>query len=206
MPAHKVSLIIQSTLGGIDTLSGDREHKFQYGLDQNIIFQHARRLIRCIVDCQSSAGDSIALRNALSLSRSLGARVWDDSSLYLQQLEGIGPVMVRKLINANIRGIEELESTEPGRIELILSKKPPAGLNLLRQVKDFPRLFVSVKTVGEPVSRQIPNQKSILTSADDLHRGLCHCKGQGRARGLERQTPGVFPKEACVYQHSSGNI
>ncbi|GAB7342831.1 hypothetical protein MBLNU457_g0958t2 [Dothideomycetes sp. NU457] len=152
MSAHKVSLIIQSTLGDIES-SDIKDHKFQYGLDQSIIFQHARRLIRCIVDCQSSLGDSIALRNALSLSRSLGARVWDDSALYMQQLEGIGPVMVRKLINANIRGIEDLEATEPERIERILSKGPPTGLNLLKRVKDFPRLVVSVKSVGEPMIR-----------------------------------------------------
>ena len=152
MPAQKVSLIVQATLGGIDTLSQSKEHRLQYNIDQSVIFQHARRLIRCIVDCQAHVGDSVAVRNALSLVRSLGARVWDDSPLYLQQLAGIGPVIVRKLMNANIRTVEDLEATDAARIERTLSKNPPYGLNLLKQLKEFPRLAVAVKAIGDPVS------------------------------------------------------
>jgi len=178
MPAQKVSLIMQATLGGVDTLSQSKEHRLQYSIDQSIIFQHARRIIRCIVDCQSHVGDSIAIRNALSLVRSFGARVWDDSPLYLQQLSGIGPVIVRRLINANIRTVEDLETTEPGRIERILSKNPPYGLNLLKQLREFPRLAVSLKAIGEPVSRHILDICFLLTSVGGSRR-ICRGQGQG---------------------------
>jgi len=70
----------------------------------------------------------------------------------LQQLAGIGPVIVRKLMNANIRTVEDLEATDAARIERTLSKNPPYGLNLLKQLKEFPRLAVAVKAIGDPVS------------------------------------------------------
>lgn len=152
LPAHKVSLIIQSVLGGIDTLSQDQNHKFQYSLDQAIIWQHIRRLIRCIVDCQTFLGDSTAIRNALMLVCSLGARVWDDSPLHLQQIAGLGAAGVKRLIGADIRSIENLESTEPSRIETVLSRNPPFGQILVKRAKEFPKLAVTMKMADQPVS------------------------------------------------------
>lgn len=152
LPPHKVSLILQSVLGGVDTLSQDNEHRLQFNIDQALIFQHARRLIRCVVDCQSHIGDSVSIRNALMLVRSLGARVWDDSPLHIQQLNGIGAVAVKKLIGANITSIEDIENSDVARIERVLSKHAPFGYNLLQQVKEFPKLRVVLQMVGQPVS------------------------------------------------------
>lgn len=153
LPAHKVSLVIQSVLGGVELPVNENTAKYrpQYNTDVAIIFQHVHRLIRCIIDCQLYLEDSIASRNALTLARSLGARVWDDSPLQLKQVEQIGIVAVRKLVNAGIKTIEELENTEPHRIETILSKHPPFGMRLLDRLKAFPKLHVSVKTMGQPV-------------------------------------------------------
>jgi len=47
------------------------------------------------------------------LERSLGARAWDDSPLQLKQIEQLGIVTVRKLVNAGVSTIEELENTDP---------------------------------------------------------------------------------------------
>lgn len=153
IPAHKVSLIIQSVLGGVDLPVDDKtaKHKTQYTTDVAIIFQHVHRLIRCIIDCQLYLEDSVAARNALMLARSLGARVWDDSPLQLKQIEQIGPVAVRKLVNAGVKTIEDLETMEAHRIETILSKHPPFGLKLLDRLKAFPKLRVSVQMMGKTV-------------------------------------------------------
>lgn len=123
-PAHKVSLLIQTTLGGIDLRNDDRFRGIasQIQSESNSIYQHVTRLIRCIIDCQLQLEDSVATRNALELSRSLGARSWDNSPLELLQVPKLGPVSVRKLVNDGIRSIEELESTEPHKIEHILRK------------------------------------------------------------------------------------
>jgi len=152
LPSHKVSLIIQSVLGGIELPADDKsiKHKIQYNTEVSIIFQHVHRLIRCIIDCQLHLEDSIAAHNGLSLACSLGARVWNDSPLQIKQIETIGIAAVRKLVNAGIKTIEALENTESHRIEAILSRNPPYGMKLLDLLKAFPKLRVSVKMMGQP--------------------------------------------------------
>ncbi|KAF2239234.1 P-loop containing nucleoside triphosphate hydrolase protein [Viridothelium virens] len=152
MRAHKVSLIIQAVLGSIEFPGNHSQPKMrlQHQTEQAIVFQHVHRLIRCIIDCQLSRGDSTGSRNALMLARSLAARAWDDSPLQLKQLEKIGIVAVRKLVAAGVRTIEELETAEAQRIETILGRAPPFGIRLLDHVKAFPKLRVSVQMQGQP--------------------------------------------------------
>jgi len=153
-PSQKVSLIIQATLGGLDTRNDDRfrGHSTQLHAEATLIFEVINRLIRCIIDCQIQSEDSVATRNALELSRSLAAKAWDDSPLQLLQIKQTGAVAVRKLANQSIRSIEELEATEAYRIEGILSRNPPFGMQLLAELKSFPKLRVALKTIGQPVS------------------------------------------------------
>lgn len=158
LPAQKISLIIQSLLGGIAPTLGSGDHikgqRQQYESDLHTVLQHVHRLARCIIDCQVHFGDSIATRNALELARSLGARAWDDSPLQLTQLENIGPVAVRKLLNANVKTFEDLEGLDAQKIEMILSKNPPFGANLLTQVRGFPKLRVQITLMRTPVSKR----------------------------------------------------
>ena len=150
---HKVSLLIQATLGAADVLwdAQTSKHKQQYSMDVNTIFKHVKRLVRCIIDCQIFHEDAVAIRNALMVGRSLGGRAWDDSPLQMKQIEQLGIISVRKLVNADIRTIEDLESTEAFRIETILGKNPPFGNRLLERLKSFPKLRVSAKLVPNSV-------------------------------------------------------
>lgn len=86
------------------------------------------------------------------LCRSIGGQAWDDNATQLAQLDGIGVVALRKLVGAGVKTVEELEDLDSFKIEGILSKNPPYGTNLLSQVKGFPKLRVSLKAVGQPVS------------------------------------------------------
>ncbi|KAF2468631.1 uncharacterized protein BDR25DRAFT_394820 [Lindgomyces ingoldianus] len=165
-PAQKVSLILQSVLGGADmSFENGAKIRSQYTMEMSLIFKHVHRLIRCIIDCQICLGDSVAVRNALMLERSLSGRAWDDSPLQLKQIEQIGVVAVRKLVNAGIRSIEELENTEPHRIEMILGKNPPFGMKLLDRLKPFPKLRVSVHVQPTSISRT-PDGVKILVKAE----------------------------------------
>ncbi|KAF1832065.1 ATP-dependent DNA helicase MER3 [Decorospora gaudefroyi] len=146
LPAQKVSLIIQSVLGSAD-ISWNAEttkHKAQYTTETQVVFKNIGSLIRCIIDCQISLGDSISIHSALMLERSLGARAWDDSPLQMRQIETIGVVAVRKLVNAGIKCIEDLEGCEPHRIEALIGRNPPFGLKVLEKVRSFPKLRVSL--------------------------------------------------------------
>lgn len=155
---QKISLIIQSVLGGAD-LPADEDlvrQRSQHNQDVNFVFQHTRRLVRCIVDCALYKEDSVMVRNALALSRSLYSRVWDDSPLTMKQVESIGPVGVRKLVNAGVRSIEGLEDLEAQRLETILGKHPPFGTTLLVKLREFPKLRVSLKQMKGVVCRITP--------------------------------------------------
>lgn len=151
LPCHKISLLLQSELGGIDFPTGDQfqKHKFQNQQDRNMVFAHVNRLIRCLIDCLIARGDSVSTLNALELARSFGARVWDQSPLQMKQIDQIGVVAVRKLAAAGVTGIEALEDAEPHQLEMILSKNPPFGTKLLSRLKEFPKLRVAVKMTGK---------------------------------------------------------
>ncbi|GAB7350483.1 hypothetical protein MBLNU459_g1077t2 [Dothideomycetes sp. NU459] len=149
MPAHKVTLVIQAVLGeiGID----EQMHRTQSSIDQGLIFQHANRIVRCMVDCQNYRDDAVGIRNSLMLSRSLASKAWDDSPLVMQQIGGIGPAAVRKLVGANIRTIDELGAVEPSRLEHILNRNPPFGCKLSEQINEFPRLNMCIRMLGQPL-------------------------------------------------------
>ncbi|PGH33745.1 ATP-dependent DNA helicase HFM1/MER3 [[Emmonsia] crescens] len=153
LPAHKISLLIQSELGGVDIPTGDQyqKHKLTFQQDKGLVFSHVNRLIRCIIDCQISLQDSVSTRHALELARGIGARVWDNSALQMKQIEQIGIVAVRKLANAGINSIEALEATEPHRIDMLLSKNPPFGSKTLARLAEFPKPRVSVKLVRKDI-------------------------------------------------------
>lgn len=156
LPAHKVSLLLQAELGGVESPAADQfaKHKNQFQQDKAVVFQHVNRLVRCIIDCQLTRGDSVAARHALELARTFAARVWDSSPLQLKQLDQIGNVAVRKLANAGINSIEALENAEAHRIETAVGRGPPFGIKLLSKLAQFPKLRVSVRIAGKEMKHQ----------------------------------------------------
>ena len=146
LPAQKVSLIVQSVLGSADIswVGEMSKHKSQYMMETLKVFKNIGSLIRCIIDCQLVLGDSVSIHSALMLERSRGARAWDDSPLQMKQIETIGVVAVRKLVNAGIKSIEDLEASEPHHVEALIGRNPPYGLEVLEKVRSFPKLRVSI--------------------------------------------------------------
>ncbi|KAF2029547.1 hypothetical protein EK21DRAFT_67420 [Setomelanomma holmii] len=167
LPAHKVSLIIQAILGAAD-ISWDGENaKFrsQFTTETAIVFKKISSLIRCIIDCQIYLGDSVSIHSALMLERSLGSRVWDDSPLQMKQIDGIGPIAVRKLVNAGVRSMEDLEGCDARRIETLLSRNPPFGMKVLELARTFPKLRVSLHAQPSSVTK-CPEGVKIQVKAD----------------------------------------
>ncbi|KAJ6161010.1 hypothetical protein N7470_004406 [Penicillium chermesinum] len=177
LPAHKISLLLQSELGAADFPSGDQfqKHKFSIQQDKNLVFSHVSRLIRCVIDCQIARGDSVSIANALELARSFGAKVWDRSPLQMKQIEQVGVVAVRKLAASGITSMEDLEDAEPHLIEMTLSKNPPFGTKLLARLKEFPKLRVNLKIMGKITAKdartgrvKIPFQFEVATMNDKM--------------------------------------
>jgi hypothetical protein len=153
LATHKISLLMQAEMGNVALPDGEnhKRHHNQYRIDRSLVFAHANRLIRCLIDCQIQLQDAISARNALELGRSLAAHVWDNTASQLRQVEGLGEVAVRKLAAASINSIDTLLNTEPARIELVLGKNPPFGHQLLKKLESFPNLRVSVKETGRDI-------------------------------------------------------
>src|SRR5580700_2240852 len=160
--AHKVSLIIQIQLGGVD-LPTDKDFntiRRQYSAEKAIIFDRVQRLVRCVVDCKSYDQDAVATHNALELARSISAEYWEHSPLQLRQVSGIGPAALRKLVQGDVKSIAQLASLDTASIERILSRNPPFGKNILDFVNNLPRLtlnaeIVKVLKASTPVRVQI---------------------------------------------------
>ena len=147
----KVWLIVQATLADVDMPSSrEFEHcRRQYEMDGKLAFAAMSRLIRCIVDCQIYLKSGTGTKSALEVTRSLAAKVWDDSPLQMRQIHGVGPVAVRKLIGAGIMSLEELDATEPHRINVLMSRNTGFGESLHNKLRDFPKLSICLRVLDK---------------------------------------------------------
>ncbi|PUU75011.1 Sec63 Brl domain-domain-containing protein [Tuber borchii] len=145
--SHKVQLVIQFEIGMMEfpTESGFQKYKTSLLQDKALVFQHCHRIIRCIIDCKIYSKDATTVKAALELGRSLKAKAWEDSPSQLRQIEGFGPVAIKKLVNAGIRNLETLAKIESHKIETTLSRNPPFGANVLKLAQSVPlfRVFCS---------------------------------------------------------------
>lgn len=148
--AHKVSLLIQAQLGGIEH-PGEKDFaalRRQFSTEKAVIFERVQRLIRCVIDCKAFDCDAIATRHALDLARSLSAGYWENSNLQLRQIPQFGLVAVRKLVNNNINSIEKLAGLDTASIERYVSKNPPFGKKTQDLLASFPRLTLASQIIG----------------------------------------------------------
>ncbi|CAD6443757.1 87d6ab7e-c330-4c59-9a62-b32f5dcff704 [Sclerotinia trifoliorum] len=153
--AHKIFLMIQVQLGGIESLANNdfRIISRQFNMETNIILDRVQRLIRCVIDCKAFDCDSISTRFALDLSRSVAAGFWEHSSLQLRQVPQIGPASLRKLAGNNVNSVEKLAGLDTAGIERVMSKNPPFGKKMKDNLMDFPRLTLTAQILGRALSK-----------------------------------------------------
>ncbi|KAI9324875.1 Sec63 Brl domain-containing protein [Zopfochytrium polystomum] len=137
-PADKISILIQCSLGSVPIL----EPKFQASMatDTNLIFQHALRISRCIVEMMCTKNDFAGLRSSLELS----------GSQHLKQIEGIGPTLMKHLETAGIRSFAHVLSTPPDQLEGILNRGRLFGNKLHDQVRTLPKLTMDLSEPRMP--------------------------------------------------------
>jgi ATP-dependent DNA helicase HFM1/MER3 len=123
--------------------------------EKNIIFDRMRRLVRCVVDCKVYDSDGEGAKTALELTRALAANSWENHPAQLQQINGLGPVTMRKLTAHGITNIVDLARHSFVDIERIVGRNPPYGKNLLKPLQGFPQLTMTVNATnnnGKPYS------------------------------------------------------
>ena len=153
LAAHKVSLIIQAELANVPQPAGPNFNKLhvQHSTDISVVFGHAKRLIRCIIDCQLYLKDAVSTRNALELASSISAKAWDSTPNQLKQIPGVGPVLMRKLASKGIKSVDAVINAAPERLALVMGKQQQAGYALLKKLESFPNLMISVREMGREV-------------------------------------------------------
>lgn len=159
--AHKISLMIQFQLGGMEQPT-DKDFiaiRRQFLIDKCIIFDRIHRLIRCIIDCKAFDCDAISTRHALDLARSFVAEFWENSNLQLRQIPQIGPAAVRKLVSNDINTIEKLMEKDASTIERIMSKNPPYGRKTKDLLIGFPNLDLIPEIIGKLPSKAGQNPR-----------------------------------------------
>ncbi|AQZ12660.1 HFM1 (YGL251C) [Zygosaccharomyces parabailii] len=145
--SQKVSLLIQYELGGLDFPSYSGALKMYQALEQDksLVFRSCFRIINCMIDVFVEKKDGISLRNTLFLLRSLNGSCWEDSAMVLRQLHSIGIASVKKLIQLDVRNLEQLASLSDQQIEYYLGQKMFKGAEIKKDLTLLPKIFLSCK-------------------------------------------------------------
>lgn len=212
MHAHKRSLLIQSELGGVDFPADEQhaKHKRTFQTEKSLMFCNVHRLIRCVVDIYVHLQDAVSARHALELARSLSAGVWDNSPFQMKQISQIGPVAIRKFALNGINSIEALETAEPHRIELLLSKNPPFGNKLLSNLRDFPKLRISIRKMDRVSPLPMAAERSVDAEQDSRMTRPVSVKVKLECGFLNEKVPIYFnrkPVYVCLLtERSDGHL
>lgn len=143
--AHKVSLLLQATLGCVDLSDVPEPARRQIALDTTLLLERMHRLVRAIIECKASDLDGVTCRVALDLARSMAARAWEGKSMQLTQVSQLGPVFMRKFVASGITTVHDLAKAGASNIERILSRNPPFGKKMADELAHFPRLTLEAR-------------------------------------------------------------
>ncbi|KAL5532870.1 HFM1 [Sanghuangporus sanghuang] len=143
--SDKAFMLIQAVLGGISLSAPEyKTADSQPALDALSIFRHAARIARVVVEVAIIKKNGAQLKHGLELVRCLMAKAWEDRSVVLKQIESIGEKSLKVLAEHGITSLKSLEKQEPSRIEMLLSRRPPYGHEVLQQVQDMPHYGLSI--------------------------------------------------------------
>ncbi|KAL0581143.1 ATP-dependent DNA helicase MER3, partial [Marasmius crinis-equi] len=148
--SDKVFVLIQAVLGGIPL--NDNEYKSadsQIHLEAFSVFRHLPRIARAVVEVAITRKRGAQLKYGLELMRSFTAKAWEDRPVALKQLESIGEKSLKILTERGITSLQILRQQDALRLETILNRRPPFGLQLLAAVREFP--LYSLKVVEKEV-------------------------------------------------------
>ncbi|KAI1263136.1 P-loop containing nucleoside triphosphate hydrolase protein [Xylariaceae sp. FL1019] len=149
LPWHKVFLIIQISIGGVE-IPTDKDTNYvrlDFLREKRVVFERLNRLLRCVTDCKASDGDGLGTKTALELVRSVAANAWEDKPTQLSQIPGFGPVSVRKWIGHGVHTVLSIADKSDADIERLASRNPPFGRDLLKTLENFPRLTLKTDIV-----------------------------------------------------------
>lgn len=151
-PWHKVSLMVQIDLSGqgwpAKLTQGARKDLLG---DASRIYKILDQVLRCVIDVLGHREDGRGVRVGLDVLRSVHARVWEGApgGMELLQVPGIGAARLRRFSDAGVRTVRRLAGMEFYHIERLVSRNPPYGQTMLRQLAGFPLLKLEAEGLEE---------------------------------------------------------
>ncbi|KAF8965195.1 P-loop containing nucleoside triphosphate hydrolase protein [Flammula alnicola] len=147
--ADKTFLLVQAVLGGIN-LNEYRGPDSQPQMEAFSIFRHIARVSRAVLDVAVVKKDGTTIKYGLELFRCLSARAWEDRAIVLRQIVQIGEKSIKVdaqdvLAEHGITSLSVLRKQSPLRIETLLNRRPPFGLDVLASVADMPQYILNIK-------------------------------------------------------------
>ncbi|KAF8163444.1 P-loop containing nucleoside triphosphate hydrolase protein [Crassisporium funariophilum] len=142
----KVFLLIQAVLGGVslnapEYKSGDS----QPYMEAFTVFKHVARIARAVVEVAISKKHGAQVKYGLELFRCLTAKAWEDRAIVLRQIEQIGEKSIKVLAEHGITSLDILRKQNPLRVETLLNRRSPFGLEVLASVAELPQYSLNVK-------------------------------------------------------------
>ncbi|KAJ8700486.1 ATP-dependent DNA helicase MER3 [Pleurotus ostreatus] len=148
-PADKVFLLLQAILGGISLNSPEyKSADSQPNLEALGIFRHISRIARALVEVAIVKKLGSQVKCGLEVLRCLTAKAWEDRPVVLRQIEQIGEKSLKVLAEHGVASIDSLRVQDTLRIETLLNRRPPFGLDLMNSLKSFPQYFIKLKETG----------------------------------------------------------
>ncbi|CDO93782.1 unnamed protein product [Kluyveromyces dobzhanskii CBS 2104] len=142
---EKLSLLIQYELSGLEFPSYKDAGKHHQTLvqDKMLVFRHAPRVLKCMIDCFIEKNDGNSLKSTLFLLRSVAGKGWEDTPMILRQINTIGLVSLRKLVSHGICTFADMEKLTEQQIEYYLSLRPGNGYKIKSDLQLIPSLSLT---------------------------------------------------------------
>lgn len=155
------------------------------------IMKTAGRISKCLMEYLLVVPKGYAtLLNAILLSKSISAGIWENSEYVSKQLPRIGITLSTKLVNSNYRTFDSILNANSRDLELLLNKNPPFADKLKENIEDLPKyelnirqkpinagilnaaLIIQVKLIRDQRSQRFPFHASIILLANEDDRVL----------------------------------
>ena len=145
----KISLLVQFELGGVEypMYQGSMKLHHEFISEKLMIFKSLPRILKAAIEVYSHRKDAVSLTSILKLTRCIYAKSWENSSLILRQIDGVGLAYAKKLVNRGITNIDQLKSLTRDKLEYYLGMKPGAGQKIAKSIANMPQLSLRVENV-----------------------------------------------------------
>ncbi|KAJ3837994.1 P-loop containing nucleoside triphosphate hydrolase protein [Lentinula raphanica] len=146
--SDKILLLIQAVLGGISLNAPEyRSNDSQPHLEAFSVFKHLPRIARAVVEVSIVRKFGAPLKYGLELVRCFTAKAWEDRPVVLRQIDSIGEKSLKVLAEHGITSISTLRKQDPLRLETLLNRNPPFGLDMLAAAREFPQYTLKIDEI-----------------------------------------------------------